>query len=1295
MARLSLLWLTFLLYHSTFLFAQNTSPTTPPAPYSITVNQPDGQTLRVISRGSAYNHWMVTEDGYAVMKNQLGFYEYATAENGQIISTGILATNPSDRSIFQQRKLLGVRKGLSKQLIGTQGSASDHFLTINSNARSNSAAVVPTQGNVKILAILIEYPDMKHKYEKEDFLKLFNGPSDKPTFKSYFQKNSHGNFDPTVDVAGWYQAKNDYAYYGEKYGKGRARELVVEALKAALDDDIDFTKYDNTNNGNVDGVMIIHAGMGDEEGGGGDYIWSHRSSISPLPLINGNSELKFAKDYTIQPEVRARYNSIVGIGIFCHEFGHLLGLPDLYDTDGTDDQHYGIGEWGLMGLGGWLGKENHPAGMSAFSKEKLGWASVRDITEQAGSYELKPADSSGEVFKITTPNSNEYFLLENRQKEGTDEYLNGAGMAIWHVDSERTNRYPESIHVNNRRDFKGVDLEEADGENDLDYERNRGDEGDLFPGSSYRTEFNDTSDPNSNLYEDRGEGTKSGATIANIQLSEGIITFDYEKKEDESGSSCELAVNAQDGENTLPKENYWYTFTLPKEGRLVIQNANATIYRSCDESLLLASSANGQLTTAWLTKGETVKIKLGDKQSTSLPLIWNLSIDNKKIDPALTIEAIAAKTYGSRPFDLNVSFQGDGKTSYQKVSGPIELTGRQVSITGAGTAKIKVVLEETDEYSADELEVVFQINKAISTLTFTQVADKTYGDIPFTLQVTSTPEFIPTFTVKKGSVTIEGNTVTIVDAGEVEIESSTSGDSNYRGDSKTVSFTVKKAPQTIDFNALDDVVYQAGKEIKLTAESDQGLPITFSVKEGSVDLDEQSLVVQQAGIVTVEASQAGNKNILAASVERSFEITKATQTIRFSEIEDKLAGDKPFNLEATSSVDIPVEFTLISGNASLDGNQVIITGSGEITIEAYNEGNENYLAVRERQSFVVAEPSKQNQVVTLVALPDTVEVDEVVNLEITVSSGLNPDIDLVGSVLRNEKSLTFTQAGEVTLAIGQPGNDEYNPARTVSHTFVVVNPPESESPLGTNTQIITYQLPDNPVFGDNPFSLAVESSSELPLVYEVEGPAEIADGTLTITGAGEVTIRAFQAGNEEYAPSDTIEFSFTVSKASQVVTLDVIPAGDNTFQIKANSDSKLPVTVVISEGEGTLEDGILTVINSKVIVMASQEGNDNYMAAESITRELITEVITSIEGELNESEIIFYPNPGEGLFSVRIKKELKSVPFQVFDLRGAVVIQGMLQSVQPTIDLTNQRSGTYFLQMQLPNNTKQYRLIKQ
>ncbi|MEM9832434.1 MAG: M6 family metalloprotease domain-containing protein [Bacteroidota bacterium] len=1463
MFKLFFLWLAIVLCYTFPLRAQHLLPSTPPAPYSITVSQPDGSTLQVVGRGNDLNNWMETEDGYTLIKNTEGFYEYANLANGKLTGSGIRAVNPAERSIAQQRQLLSIKKRQSPASIRTIGGGILQQLSAQANARTNSFAVVPTEGDVKILAILIEYPDLKHQYEKEDFEKLLNGPSDKPSFKSYFQENSHGKFNPTVDVVGWYQAKNNYDYYGEKYGKGRARELVQEAVQAAKADDVDFKKYNNDGDDDIDGVIIIHSGPGAEEGGDRDYIWSHRSTIS-AELVDATDKLLFAKDYTIQPEVRTRYNSLVGVGIFCHEFGHLLGLPDLYDTDASDDQHFGIGEWGLMGLGGWLGREGHPAGMSAFSKEQLGWAKVQDITDEVGSYQLPAANSNGAVYKITTPNSNEYFLLENRQKIGTDEYLKGSGLAVWHINSERTDRYPESIHVNNRRDFKGVDLEEADGQNDLDFQRNRGDGGDLFPGSSNRTVFDGESDPNSDLYEDQGKGVKSGVAIANIQLSGTTISFDYgSKTEDEIGSNCEIAVEAKLGDNTLTKENYWYTFTLPQDGRIIIESANAELYSDCEAGSPLLSSSGNQLTSDWLKKGETVKIKLGDKQPNTLPLTWKLSINSDKIDPALTVETISDRTYGDEPFEIKASVEGDGEVSYQRVSGPVTLTGNRVSIDGAGSAKVKVLVSETDEYAADEQEISFEIKKAVSTITFTAIPDKTFGDEDFSLQATSNPDFPISFQVKKGKVEIEDKTVSIAGAGEVEIEASTEGDENYQGATKSITFEIKKLTQAITFTGLEDVVFDKGKEIPLSAISDRDLAITFSVREGSdkVELNGQTLVIKKAGEVTVEASQGGNENIAAATpVRRTFEIAKAPQTITFTEIPNKTVGDEPFNLEATSSADIPIEFKVIEGNAELDGSQLTLTGSGEVIIEAYNEGNENYLAAEERQTFVVAEPNKQNQTITytnpanrtfgddpfsldiqsssalpisyqvegpvevssdgtvtilaagevtirafqagneeyapsetveltftigkatqlitfaeipdkvvgdasftveatsnvdipmkfavvrgnaeisenrvtltgsgeviieaynegnqnyqavsvqesfivaepdkknqtitLAELPDTVTVDEVVTLDITVSSELNPDIDLVGLVVRNDFALTFTQAGEVTLRVSQPGNDEFNPAKTVTHTFVVINPAETEKPLGTDVQEISFTKPANRTYGDAPFPLEVQSSSELPITYEVTGPAEISEGILTILGAGEVTIRAFQVGNEEYAPSDTVTMTLTVNKAAQAITLEVVSITDTTFQIQASSDANLPVTIVISEGEGAIEGDILTITSPNVTVTATQEGNENYAAAEPVSREVSLEVITSLGNEVEEPDIVVYPNPSAGLFKVKLTQR-QPVSYQVFTLQGALVIQGILNSVQKSIDMSDHRGGAYILRLRSSDGAKQYRIVKQ
>nr|WKN37001.1 M6 family metalloprotease domain-containing protein [Tunicatimonas sp. TK19036] len=1209
MYRLTCISLLCVILSSGFTQAQQLLHVTPPAPYAITVTQPDGSQLQVIARGDANRNWMETTDGYTVLKTSRGAYEFADEVQGKLVSSGIKASDPTRRSFDEASQLNQIRKGLaptvSKKL--SRDVVQLDPLT-NQQARLGAMGVMPAEGNVKVLAILIEYPDLAHKYPKETFNTFFNGPSSKPTFKSYYQQNSHNDFNPTVEVVGWYMAKNNHDYYGEENGKSRARELVDEAIAAAKEKGVDFSQYDNNNDGNVDGVIIIHAGQGAEEGSQNEYVWSHRWTISPK-FLDG----KFIKDYTIQPELRVRYNGLVRIGVFCHEFGHLLGLPDLYDTDETDDRHNGIGEWGLMGTGGWVGNEEYPAGMTAFSKEMLGWGKVEDITGKGGSYELKAANSEGQIYKIKTNNDNEYFLLENRQQSGTDEYLKGKGLAIWHINTDQTKKYPGSIHVNSQVNRKGVDLEEADGKHDLDSRINRGDDGDLFPGSAQRTSFSDASDPNSDLYDDKGKGILSDIDIENIKLSGSTISFDYNKV-DTQGTTCSEAVAAKEGDNTLPKAAYWYTFTLPKDGKIVISNANAEIFLQCDQSTPVASSTSNNLSTTRLKKGATVKIKFGQDQPHSFPLTWELAVNSDKSNPVLDVQPIANKTYGDTDFSIEASSNSDGALTYSKVSGPIEINENKIKIISAGMAKVKVAASETDEFNAAVKELSFTIDKASHAISFDEIDNKTYGSGAFSLTASSNRSLPVTFKVLKGKVTLSGADVTIAGAGAVEIEASSPGDDKYKASSAIRSFTVAKAPQLITFSPI------------------------------------------------------GSKQV----------------------------GDEPFTLTASSDVDLPVSFKLVSGNATLEGKTVTLTGSGEVIVAAYNGGNENYLAEEEQQSFVVAEPNKLAQNITLGALPDTVFVNEQVELDISISSELNPDIEIIGLAIREGQTITFTQTGEVTVQVGHPGNDQYNPAATVFHTFVVVNEASIEIPLGTSEQTLAFENIEQQTFGVAPFPVAVQSTSGLPITYEVEGPAEVSGGMVTILGAGEVTIRAYQAGNEEYSPSDTVSLSFNVQKAPQTISLDVTPVNNTTFRLQGISDAGLPVSIQVAEGNASLEGNMLTVLGTGVVtILAVQAGDENYLAAEPVSRVVEVEVITAIGDEKNSPALVVYPNPSNGIFRVTMTDNGQEVPYEIYNLIGSRVSKGTLSGATPTIDLTEHTAGAYLLRVRMQTGNQQYRIIKQ
>ncbi|MFT4757794.1 MAG: M6 family metalloprotease-like protein, partial [Vicingaceae bacterium] len=346
------------------------------------------------------------------------------------------------------------------------------------------------------------------------------------SFKAFYETSSGGQLTVTVDVKGWYRAANNFQYYAKDSGDDRAADLVREAVDAAEVAGTNFLLYDNDSDGDVDGILSVHSGPGAEIGAqSGLYIWSHRWVLNGGNLGAAFYDGVTINDYMINPETRsAADQSISGIGVFCHEFGHNLGLPDLYDTDNTNGDSEGIGNWGLMAAGSYSGSSNRPSNFSAWCKEELGWDTPQNITiGNTGSYSLNPSSTSrDEILRVNTSLSNEYFLIENRQLTGKDSDLPGHGLAIWHINTTKTNSSGNSVNANGS--LKGVDLEEADGNNDLDNKVNRGDPGDLFPGTSNLIIFDDNSNPSAQNY----LLGNTGLQIRNIvETVGGAVSFDF------------------------------------------------------------------------------------------------------------------------------------------------------------------------------------------------------------------------------------------------------------------------------------------------------------------------------------------------------------------------------------------------------------------------------------------------------------------------------------------------------------------------------------------------------------------------------------------------------------------------------------------------------------------------------------------------------------------------------------------------------------------------------------------------
>ena len=388
--------------------------------------------------------------------------------------------------------------------------------------------------------LLGQYADVTETYfDAVDFQNLLFDDNSTGTMKEYYNEISYGNFlvDGTAD--GWYQST-----YTMAQAVDNVKQYVAEIAELA-DPDFDYTQFDNDgpdnipnsgdDDGYVDGIIVVYSGCGAEWYPGNDNIWPHKSSLGSYEYetddLGANGSNVIVKSYAVNPELAGGgdcyTNTIRPIGVYAHEFGHILGLPDLYDRDNSNGGSEGIGHWCLMASGSWQGwGGDTPAHMSSWCKSEMGWLEPVVLSSDEISLNIPQVETNPYAVKIWEDDYfwSRYFLVENRQPVGFDSDLEGPGLIIYHVDENR--RYGSyrfsSGPANDDETHKLVDVEEADGLDDMDNEVNRGDAGDPFPGTSNNFTFNDNCYPSASRY----DNTETGIAIFNISSSDSLMTAD-------------------------------------------------------------------------------------------------------------------------------------------------------------------------------------------------------------------------------------------------------------------------------------------------------------------------------------------------------------------------------------------------------------------------------------------------------------------------------------------------------------------------------------------------------------------------------------------------------------------------------------------------------------------------------------------------------------------------------------------------------------------------------------------------
>jgi len=354
-------------------------------------------------------------------------------------------------------------------------------------ARAAALERAPLRGTVRVIVVLVEFSDLAMVADAATrFRDLFfsSGVLPNGSVKEYYSEVTGGLITLDGDVVGPYTMPQTIATYaGTENGiqgtTPNARTMANDAVTSA-DPLVNFTPYDNDGNGYVDAFIVVHAGRGAEQTGAATDIWSHKWVLPAERSVDGSKVYPYL---TIPEDAK--------IGVCAHELGHLLfGWPDLYDTDNTSE---GIGNWCLMGAGSWGLGGDRPTHPSAWCKANQGWANV--ILQTANGYvTIGEVKTSGNVYRLWKDGAagNEYFLVENRLQTGYDTSLPGQGLLIWHID--------EAVATNRNEAHYKVALIQADGTSDLENNRNRGDAGDPYPGSSGNSSFTDASTPNSKSY---------------------------------------------------------------------------------------------------------------------------------------------------------------------------------------------------------------------------------------------------------------------------------------------------------------------------------------------------------------------------------------------------------------------------------------------------------------------------------------------------------------------------------------------------------------------------------------------------------------------------------------------------------------------------------------------------------------------------------------------------------------------------------------------------------------------------
>lgn len=559
------------------LFAAMTAGAVKMKPGINIIKQADGTTITVRAYGDEDLSYFLASDGTLLYQEGTNFYIAGVKADGTLYSTGVLAHEPSMRTIKEISAIKAQNAKAFYNSMETQAKANK----VRREPMTPDNSLLPSLGKHKIPVILVEFSDVEFSVEnpKATFDKYLNGKElfNKETdpemgqnyagVAKYFKDMSFGKFEPEFEVYGPVNLGKTLATYGAGYSSQENMGLLLTDACTAVDDEVDFTQYDSNDDGNIDLIYIIYAGFSQSIAGNStDCIHPKSGYLSLAKSFDGMDVKRYGVNNELNgtPADQANGPIINGIGLFCHEFSHCMGLPDLYPKSGSIAEaciNQNMDYWSLMDAGEYTANGYRPTAYTAWERERLGWMEIGTLTGPSN-VELKSLDEGGAAFRIYNDKDetgHEYYIVENVQNNGWNKNLFGNGLMVTHVDYLSSQFSLGGCKVNNTEGHPRMHVMAADGmfvpeyflgstiedsyitflkEHNADLVAKYGGQvfsiedykaeaaGDLFPGTSNATSLTDDSQP-MKAWTYNGETMGKPITDITNDTEKGIVSFKF------------------------------------------------------------------------------------------------------------------------------------------------------------------------------------------------------------------------------------------------------------------------------------------------------------------------------------------------------------------------------------------------------------------------------------------------------------------------------------------------------------------------------------------------------------------------------------------------------------------------------------------------------------------------------------------------------------------------------------------------------------------------------------------------